>query len=185
MSGSTGTGRKGKTAILTQFYGVAFLILILDQLTKFIASLKLISGESFPVIENIFHLTLVHNKGIAFGFFYEHPLILLSLISLSILILAFFAFRHCSDRCRMFGEGQTMNIGKHPDLIAFAFILGGAAGNWLDRIRYGAVIDFLDFRIWPVFNVADSAITVGVGLYLIYFLKQQIHQNAETSERRE
>ena len=55
---------------------------------------------------------------------------------------------------------------------AMALILAGAVGNWLDRIRYGAVIDFIDFRIWPVFNIADSAITFGVGLYLIHFFKK-------------
>jgi len=54
-----------------------------------------------------------------------------------------------------------------------ALILGGAIGNWIDRIRFGAVIDFLDFRVWPIFNVADSAITAGVFLYLILIIKEE------------
>ncbi len=54
-------------------------------------------------------------------------------------------------------------------------ILAGALGNWIDRIRFGSVVDFLDFRIWPVFNVADSAISVGVALYLWHFFKKEKH----------
>lgn len=51
-------------------------------------------------------------------------------------------------------------------------ILGGAVGNWMDRIRLGAVVDFLDFRIWPVFNFADTAITIGVGLFLLELMRK-------------
>lgn len=54
-----------------------------------------------------------------------------------------------------------------------ALILGGAIGNWIDRVRFGAVIDFFDFRVWPVFNVADSAITVGVVLYFFLILRKE------------
>lgn len=57
--------------------------------------------------------------------------------------------------------------------LAFALILGGAVGNWIDRLRFGAVIDFLDFRVWPVFNIADSAITLGVVLYLFLLLRKK------------
>lgn len=185
MSGSTGTGRKGKAAILIPFFAVTFVVLALDQFTKFLASLKLAAGESVPVIENIFHLTLVYNKGIAFGFFYKHPLILLSLISLSILALIIFACRHCIAVQNSFTEGVKNSLTAYPDLIAFALILGGAAGNWIDRVRYGAVVDFFDFRIWPVFNIADSAITVGVAIYLIYFFRQQVKMNVKDIQRQE
>ena len=61
---------------------------------------------------------------------------------------------------------------KEPQLLGLALILGGAIGNWIDRIRYQAVVDFLDFRIWPVFNIADSAITIGVAFYIILFFKR-------------
>ena len=61
---------------------------------------------------------------------------------------------------------------------ALILILGGALGNWIDRLRFGGVVDFLDFRIWPVFNLADTAISIGVGLFIIQFLFR-----AQSSER--
>jgi len=64
-----------------------------------------------------------------------------------------------------------------------ALILGGAFGNWIDRVRFGAVVDFLDFRVWPVFNVADSAITVGVAVYLILLFRKSGHPaNSKSSK---
>ncbi len=115
-------------------------------------------GESHPVIPNVFHLTLVHNPGIAFGLFRQHPVILTGLISLSLVVLFIWSARM-----------SRLNTGAR---ICFALILGGAAGNWIDRIRFGRVIDFLDFRVWPVFNIADSAITIGVALLFLIFFRQ-------------
>ena len=125
-------------------------------------------GESLPVIPPIFHLTLVRNHGIAFGLFDGFDRLLFFAISASILILAVIGHR----LWRPLPKHGTQPIrGRRLERMALALILGGATGNWIDRLRFGAVIDFLDFRIWPVFNVADSAITLGVGLYLLYFLK--------------
>lgn len=72
----------------------------------------------------------------------------------------------------LFIWGHTL---RHAALsrVGIGLILGGAVGNWIDRVRVGAVIDFLDFRFWPVFNLADSAITAGVVLCMILFLKEQ------------
>jgi len=125
---------------------------IIDQLSKYLALFRFSPGESLPLIPDIFHLTLVMNTGIAFGFFHKNPEILLVLISLSIVFLFFYAPRLAEQ-----GWGARMAMG---------LILGGAVGNWIDRLRVHAVIDFLDFRVWPVFNLADTAISVGVGLYL-------------------
>jgi signal peptidase II len=124
---------------------------------------KFALGDSLPIIPDFFHLTLVHNRGIAFGLFGGYDQLLLLTISLSIAILAVIGHRLWKKR-----EGRFLTLNR----IAIALIFAGAVGNWLDRLRYGAVIDFFDFRIWPVFNVADMAISVGVGLYLIYFFKQ-------------
>ena len=111
------------------------------------------------MIPGIFHLTLVYNPGIAFGLFRQYENILLIIITLSLVVLFFWATR--------------LTRSSHLLRTALALILGGATGNWLDRIRIGAVIDFFDFRVWPVFNVADSSISVGVGLYLIYFFTRK------------
>ncbi|MBI1978307.1 MAG: signal peptidase II [Candidatus Omnitrophica bacterium] len=133
-------------------YGVAGLVLFSDQLTKFLALLFLKSKSSVPIVPNVFHLSFVENTGIAFGLFRDHPQFWTFLISASVLILlvASWFFKNQSFVKRM----------------AFGFILGGAIGNCIDRIRFEHVIDFLDFRIWPVFNLADSFITVGVFLFI-------------------
>lgn len=128
---------------------------MLDRAAK-LAALHFLS-DSVPVIPGIFHLTLVHNYGIAFGLFAQLPWLLLIVVSLSIILLAWAAHRPAFRR--------------PLEQIVFGLILGGAFGNWLDRIQYGAVIDFLDFRVWPVFNLADTAISVGVGIYLLYLFR--------------
>lgn len=133
------------------FYIVSGLTIAFDQLTKIIALNNL--TESIPVLPNVFHFTLVFNRGVAFGLFREHPEILLILISLSILVLLYVA--HLSSSIKVSQQ------------IIFGLIFGGAIGNWIDRLIHGAVIDFLDFRVWPVFNLADSAICVAVGIYVI------------------
>ena len=132
-------------------------MVLTDQLTKALAETFLEGGTSLPVFGQFFHLTLVHNQGIAFGLFQGAEKILLGVITLSIGLLVVFGLRsHPHQWMTQAGIG---------------LILGGAVGNWIDRIRVGAVIDFLDFRIWPVFNFADSAITVGVGLFLLELLR--------------
>ncbi len=133
-------------------------VTLLDQLSKVCALNWLPAGESVPLIPSVFHLTLVRNTGIAFGFFREHETLLFILISFSLIFLFFLGFRVSRQETL---EGR-----------ALALILGGAVGNWIDRIRFHAVIDFLDFRVWPVFNLADSAITIGVGLYLLLLFRK-------------
>ncbi len=135
-----------------------------DQLTKAVSLRYLVAGESVPVIPNVFHLTLVSNTGIAFGFFKDHGTLLLLLISCSLLLLFWWGMKH----------GQSSLTAR----VGLGLILGGAFGNWIDRVRVGGVIDFLDFRIWPVFNVADTAISIGVGLYLLLLFFP--HKNSET-----
>lgn len=125
----------------------AVSILILDRLTKFIALKNLAQGQSIKILQDIFHFTLVFNDGTAFGLWPGKTgfFILLSL-AVIVFIIAFTRRK------------------KFKDVILSAslgLILGGAIGNLIDRMTFGYVIDFLDFRVWPVFNVADSAITVG------------------------
>lgn len=139
---------------------MAAFVVFLDQIGKFFAETFLVPGLSRPVLPNLFHLTLVENRGIAFGLFRGADEILFLVITFSILVL--------------FGVGFRPETARKRTQGGIGLILGGAVGNWIDRVRVGAVIDFLDFRIWPVFNLADTAITVGVGLFLLdFFLRGQ------------
>lgn len=108
--------------------------------------------QSIPVIKNIFHITVVFNKGAAFGILQEKTLFL---AGISVIFILFFLFiiKKKKKRTLLF-------------LIACGLILGGAASNLHDRIFLGFVVDYLDFRIWPVFNLSDSCITVGAFLLL-------------------
>jgi signal peptidase II len=150
------TGRERTKTRLIRFYLIALIVVVADQITKHIILRTLLEGESIPILKDFFHLTLVYNTGVAFGFFAGHLNLLLIFISLSILFLFFFSFS-------LSGENLSRQV-------CFALILGGAIGNWIDRVLFHAVIDFLDFRVWPVFNLADISISLGVGFYLLLLL---------------
>lgn len=153
----SGRGREEKTQSLKRSFPLAAgLVIGLDQLTKVLALRYLSPGTSYPVIPHLFHLTLVENEGIAFGLFQGSKEVLLVLITASIGVLVLLGFR--------------MNFTRWHVPWGLGLILGGAVGNWMDRVRTGAVTDFLDFRIWPVFNLADTAITVGVGIFILDLL---------------
>lgn len=142
---------------------LAAIILILDQVSKFIICRIILPGGSFPVIENIFHLTHVQNQGAAFGLFPNQTLFFISITLLTVLLILFF-------HQRISKKGSSFSC-------ALGLILGGALGNLIDRIRLKAVIDFLDFSLkghhWPSFNIADSAITIGaiILLFSVIFKK--------------
>jgi signal peptidase II len=125
---------------------IVFIILTLDQLTKFLASKNLELNNPLPIIKGVFNLTLVYNRGAAFGIF-KNQFYLFILSSIAAVILIY----------------SVLKKNKRNNLYTFSLslILGGALGNLIDRIFLGYVVDFLDFRIWPVFNLADSAITLG------------------------
>lgn len=125
---------------------IVLIILSLDRLTKILATSNLSLSQSVAVIKGVFHITLVHNRGAAFGILKNH-LALLVITSLLAVILI----------CQNLKNSRALKIYS----ISLSLILAGALGNLIDRVFFGYVIDFLDFRIWPVFNVADSAITVG------------------------
>ena len=133
---------------------VASILVILDQCSKYLVTHRLGFGQSVSVIPNAFHLTVTSNTGIAFGLFKGNNTILTFSSIVVIVILAFFWKRIIPDR---------LFSGR----LAIGLILGGAIGNLIDRMRFRYVIDFLDFRVWPVFNLADSGITVGA---LLLFL---------------
>ncbi|MBP7215720.1 MAG: signal peptidase II [Candidatus Omnitrophica bacterium] len=134
------------------FFIVA-IILVVDQLTKVLVTRALTLHQSVPLLNNIFHLTLVYNTGAAFGLF-KNQILLFIATSLCAIILVSYNLKK-----------TTLRLPS----VSLALILAGALGNLIDRLRFGFVIDFLDFRVWPVFNVADSAITIGA-ILLGWFL---------------
>ncbi len=139
-------------------------IVVIDQITKVYIMQTMRLHESIPVIPNLFSITYIRNPGAAFG-----------ILSTSSGSFRFIFFGLTS----IFALGLLGTIlARMPKddwmgQISVVAILGGAVGNLLDRLRYGEVIDFLDFYIepyhWPAFNVADSAITVGVLFLILHF----------------
>jgi len=132
-------------------------IVFFDRITKIFLSDLLSYGESIPVIPRVLHMTLVHNTGIAFGFFKDQGYVFIVIPVMAIILLVF----------NIYYYRQNNEALSRIYIIAFSLVLGGAIGNLIDRILYGYVIDFIDFRIWPVFNIADSAITIGAMIVAI------------------
>ena len=141
------------------FLFLSLFVVAVDQLLKIAATLFLSQNESIPVIKNIFHLTLVQNKGAAFGILKNETYLFAAFSIVAILAIIYYMPR----------LSKAALLSK----VGLALILGGAAGNLIDRLRFGYVIDFLDFRVWPVFNIADSAITIGATLFAIELLRKR------------
>ena len=137
------------------FFSIAGTVFLLDQATKSAVRLALQPGESVPV-EGWVRLTHVTNTGAAFGLFTDQSVFLLLTTLVGVAAITIYYFFPPAN-----SPFLTSGLGLQ---------LGGALGNLLDRIRLGHVTDFLDFRVWPVFNVADSAIVTGVVLLVIFFL---------------
>lgn len=138
-------------------------VVILDQFSKYIVVENMALGESIPIIEEVFHLTYILNPGAAFGMFAHNRLffIVIAVIVIGIIIWA---------RREILASPWEVKAGC-------GLFLGGAIGNLIDRARQGLVIDFFDFRIWPVFNIADIAICIGVGLIIWNLLKTELKRD--------
>jgi len=139
-------------------FSAALLIVLLDQFTKFLIKQNFQLNQSIPIIKNIFHLTYITNSGSAFGLFKGiNPFFIL--FSIVVIIAIFYYLK---------------KIVENETLLQFAagLLLGGTLGNLIDRLVYGAVTDFIDFRIWPVFNIADSSVTISIALLIILLWKK-------------
>ena len=132
--------------------GIGILVFILDQLVKHAVLGSMHLGESIPIIKDVFHITFVLNPGAAFGML-EHQRWIFIAVALLVVVLALVFYKHIQR------ESLITRIGA-------GLLLGGALGNLLDRIQSGLVVDFLDFRIWPVFNIADIAICGGAAMLI-------------------
>jgi len=137
-------------------------ILSVDQWTKYSIQKRLPLHHTVPVVKGFFNLTHVRNPGGAFGILGGEKVgigsslfVLVSLIAIGIILFLFYKVREDEDILAL----------------AFSLVLSGAIGNLIDRFRIGEVIDFFDFHIssfhWPAFNIADSSITIGIGLILV------------------
>ena len=141
-------------------YLIAVLVLIIDQISKSLIEIFFKLNESVMVIKNFFYITVVHNTGGAWSIFsdYSYLFIIASVVSIVLLIKFMFVFKN--------------NIRNS---IAFASLFGGIFSNLADRLFLGYVRDFLDFKIfgydYPIFNIADIAIVVGVILLIIAVIK--------------
>lgn len=138
------------------FIGLALIILLLDQVSKWMVVTHIEAHQTLSVIPGFFSLVLVKNRGMAFGIFsqtrsgfYYYFLLLTTIGAIGVILFSFFWIK---------SSKKWLTVG-------LSLILGGAVGNLVDRLRLGYVIDFLDFFLkgyhWPAFNVADSAVTVG------------------------
>lgn len=138
-------------------------VVILDQFSKYIVVENMALGESIPIIEEVFHLTYILNPGAAFGMFAHNRLFF---IAIAVVVIGIIIW----ERREILASPWEVKAGC-------GLFLGGAIGNLIDRARQGLVIDFFDFRIWPVFNIADIAICIGVGLIIWNLLKTELKRD--------
>jgi signal peptidase II len=156
---------------LSLLFGVAFPVLFVDQVTKWLIqnNIALRNPPVIVIIKDIFELSYTTNTGAAFGLMpgQNLPLIIVTIIAIGFIFIYFRQFQH----------SLWMTI-------ALGFLLGGAVGNFIDRIFYGQVTDFLRFRLlpnfwWPTFNVADVAVCIGAGMLMIRLLRHRGDYDAQ------
>jgi signal peptidase II len=147
---------------------LSLVVIVVDQWTKYLIHSRFRWGESVGVIQNLFALTYVRNTGAAFGLLHRAPswfrdpfFILVPVVALFVILFIL----------------MTLPPDQKKAVVGLSLVFGGAIGNLIDRLRFGYVIDFLDFHWkevyhWPAFNVADSSIVVGVGLMFLLSLFQ-------------
>ena len=155
---------------LKLFVPLVTAVLVVDQLSKAAVSVSLHMHESRPIIDGLLNLTRVHNTGAAFGLLAGQTSPMRTFLFLAVSLLAMGVVLWMLFR---------LPSGQDTEVVALSLIFGGALGNVIDRARLGEVIDFIDVYYgnyhWPAFNVADSAITVGVILLLfrLVFVKER------------
>ncbi|KAF1085584.1 Lipoprotein signal peptidase [Sporotomaculum syntrophicum] len=149
---------------------IVAVTLLLDQCSKYLIISRLLPGESIPVLPPVFYFTYILNPGAAFGIL-AHRTSLFIFLTL-VVITAVFVWQRYLPREKILLR------------LASGLVVGGALGNLIDRVRLGRVIDFLDFQVWPVFNLADSSIVIGalllvIGLWRSEKLEQRVDAGAD------
>ena len=138
---------------------LAALVVVADRVTKYLVVTNMTEGQSLPGVEGIFHWTYVLNPGAAFGMMAHNRILFLAVGAAVVAAVWYF-------RRDILAEGPLVRSGA-------ALFLGGALGNLWDRVQTGLVVDFFDFRVWPVFNVADIAICVGAALVVLGIFRKE------------
>ena len=147
-------------------FGAFAIALPSDQITKYLVNENLTYSDRYTVVDGLFYLTHVRNTGAAFGLFADAPQTIRLVLFIGIAIVAMGI---------ILSFYRKLAPGDRFSALALGLILGGAAGNLIDRIRFGEVVDFLHFRLWggyswPDFNLADSFIVVGVAFLILELL---------------
>jgi len=148
---------------------VAGLVVVMDQITKALILGYLPLYNSITVVPGFFNIIHIHNPGGAFGFLADQGSGVRKTVFLFVSFLAV---------CLIFWFYKKTPMTHRILATGFAMIFGGAIGNLIDRVRFGKVVDFLDFYIgnlhWPAFNIADSAITVGIGIFILHIVFKKL-----------
>lgn len=145
------------------YYLIALFLILLDQWSKWFIVKHMNIGESIPIIDSFFHITSHRNEGAAWGILQGQMLFFY--IVTAVVVVGIIYYLHT--------EGKKSMLLR----VALSFILGGAIGNFIDRLYRKEVVDFLDFNIfgynYPIFNIADTVLVIGVGLLIIATLKEE------------
>ena len=137
------------------------LVLVLDQLTKWLVRAHFLLGESYDVIDGIFSITYIENKGAAFGLGEGNAFVFI-LVAVLVSVIMIYYYKK-----------QEKNFWLS---LGVSLILSGAWGNLIDRVMKSSVTDMFNFHIWPVFNIADIAVCLGCLFLIIYVFKEPNHR---------
>lgn len=136
---------------------LVWFAIILDQMAKALTVASVPLGGSTPVLEGIFHITHIQNTGAAFSLLQDYKWLLILLPSVFMAVGVIYFFRHRNDKRRVLMMGISL-------------LLAGGIGNLIDRVRLGYVVDMFDFRVFPIFNVADICVCIGCVLFCWHVL---------------
>ncbi len=139
------------------YFAVVLAVVAADQALKYLIDARLAAGQSVPAPGGLFDITYVQNTGAAFSSFRSHPEIVIAVSTVLVAAGLIYLARHRADKRRLL-------------MVSLALMIGGGIGNLLDRVIRGWVIDYIDFRVWPVFNLADICVCVGCGLLCIFVI---------------
>lgn len=137
------------------YFIIIALIVFLDQLIKYLIQVNIDLNHSIPLIDGFFHFTYIQNRGAAFSILQNQTMLLIILpLIVTVIVLIYITKKRKTEHWSI--------------LLSMSLISAGGIGNLIDRIAYGYVVDYFDFRVFPIFNIADISVCAGCGLLVIY-----------------